>query len=122
MIHIKQCKYNTYTNATGEWKPEDNEYTFMMNGCLIENDYLKQIYQQKATRTHWTDDQVKTYAVDQFRYAVPQSMIESLLSDGEKFSKIVLECSVVACQVVSFPIEKLFLLLRISPFFQIFNS
>ena len=89
MIHIKQCKYNTYTNLTGEWEPEDNEYTFMMNGCLIENDYLKQIYQQKATRTHWTDDQVKTYAVDQFRYAVPQSMIESIVnSDGENLVKL----------------------------------
>ena len=62
MIHVKQCKYTTYANATGEWVQDANEYSFLVNGCMIEDPFIQYFYSQKDTRTQWSNDQIPTYA------------------------------------------------------------
>merc|ERR1712200_254787 len=77
---------------------DDNEYNFLVNGCMIEDPFIQYFYSQKDTRTQWSDDRIPTYAVDQFSYAVTQCKENPEC----KFKKIVLECSVAACRVNEF--------------------
>jgi hypothetical protein len=102
VVHLKQCRINTYKvdETTGITEQLDEPVIMMVDGCLsgYDDTFINDNFAQNGSRVEWSNALVKT--IDRDQYRVDLWEIPSLEANTKAIYDF--ECDIVLCEIAGF--------------------